>query len=180
MTLADVPVFVLQLNLKVSPMPTIRLLLLIEILVGSSTTVILQVAVFPLEVFAVIVAVPTDFAVTFPFDIVATLVLLYFQVTVLSVAFAGVTVAFKLAVFPTFIDKAVLFNDILFTSIAGSVTVILQVAVFPLEVFAVIVAVPTDFAVTFPFDTVTILVSLDCQVTVLSVASSGVTIAFKL
>ena len=148
--------------------------------ITGSGTVILQVAVFPLEVFAVMVAVPTDFAVTFPFDTVATFVLLDFQVTVLSVAFVGVIVAVKFAVLPTFSDKAVLFSDILEASTTGSTTVTLQVAVFPFTVFAVIIAVPSFIALTFPFDTVTILLSLDCQVTVLSVVSSGIIVAFKM
>ena len=41
------------------------------------------------------------------------------------------------------------------------------------------VAVPTFFAVTTPFETVAIVWSEDDQVTVLSVASSGLTVAVR-
>lgn len=65
------------------------------------TTVILQVAVLPFEVFAVIVAVPDFFAVTTPFVLTeATALLLVLHVTVLSVAFDGVIVAFSVSVSP--------------------------------------------------------------------------------
>ena len=179
MTLADVPVFVLQLNLKVSPIPTIRLLLLIEILVGSSTTVILQVAVFPLEVFAVMVAVPTDFAVTFPFDTVAILVSLDFQVTVLSVAFVGVIVAVSVSELPFVIVTDVLFKVIPVTSTVGLITVTLQVAVLPLFDFAVMFAVPVETAVTLPPDTVATLLLLVVHITVLIAALGGVVVAVR-
>ena len=51
------------------------------------------VAVFPFEVFAVMVAVPAETAFTVPFETVATPALLEVHVTVLSVAFDGATVA---------------------------------------------------------------------------------------
>ena len=57
-----------------------------------------------LLVLAVIVAVPSDIAVTMPFDTVATEELLLLQVTLLSVALLGYIVADKLTVSP--ISKA--------------------------------------------------------------------------
>ncbi|CDC37943.1 unknown [Clostridium sp. CAG:352] len=66
--------------------------------VTTPATVTLAVAVRPLEVVAVIVAVPAETAVTTPFDTVATELSLDVQTTVLLVAFAGVTVAVSCAV----------------------------------------------------------------------------------
>ena len=77
--------------------------LLKDILVGNISlglTVIEQVAVLLLLVFTVIVAVPADFAVTNPFDTVATEVLELLQVTLLSVALLGLIVAIKFRVSP--------------------------------------------------------------------------------
>jgi hypothetical protein len=54
-----------------------------------------------------------------------------------------------------------------------------QVAVLLLLVLAVIVAVPALTAVTFPLETVATFLSLDVHVTVLSVASEGVTVAVR-
>ena len=73
-----------------------RVVLLSETEVGltvESVTVTVQVAVLPLTVFAVIVAVPFATAVIFPFETVATDDLLVVQATVLSEAFDGETVA---------------------------------------------------------------------------------------
>ena len=63
-------------------------------------TVTVQVLVLPLEVFAVIVAVPSATAVTVPPDTFATLSLLDVHVTVLSVALDGETVAVSVPVLP--------------------------------------------------------------------------------
>ena len=60
-----------------------------------------HVAVSPLEVRAVIVAVPADTPVTVPLETVATEELLVDHVTVLFVAFDGDTVAVKANPFPT-------------------------------------------------------------------------------
>ena len=60
---------------------------------AGTETVTLQVAVFPLFDFAVMVAVPAPFAVTFPPLTVATELLLVLQVTDLFVALEGDTVA---------------------------------------------------------------------------------------
>ena len=70
------------------------------IISGLSFTVIVQVAVFPLFVVAVIVAEPFDTPVTTPPLTLATEGLLDVQVTVLYVALAGVTVAVKVVVSP--------------------------------------------------------------------------------
>ena len=69
--------------------------------VESDLTVTATVAVLPLWVLAVIVAVPTAFAVIVPFDTVATEELEVVQVTVLFVAFSGNTVAVAVQLRPT-------------------------------------------------------------------------------
>ena len=80
-------------------------------LVAGSVTVILQVAFKPFFVAAVIVAVPAFFAVTFPFaSTFTTEDLEDFHFTALSVQSFGVTVAFKVYVFPFFRLSFVLFN----------------------------------------------------------------------
>ena len=114
------------------------------------TTVIVHVAVL-LPALAVIVAVPTFFAVTTPFETVAIVWSDVLQVTVLSVASDGFTVAVRVTVSPALRDAEVLFNVTEVTSVAT--TVIWHVAVL-LPALAVIVAVPTFFAVTTPFETV--------------------------
>ena len=121
--------------------------------VESDLTVTATVAVLPLFVFAVIVAVPAAIPFTVPFDTVATLVLLLVHVTVLSVASEGLTVAVNVSELPFVIVADDLFKLIPVTATVELVTVTLQEAVRPLLVFAVIVAVPALFPVTFPFDT---------------------------
>ncbi len=54
------------------------------------------------------VAVPTLFAVTTPLETVATVELFVFQVTVLSVASLGFTVAVRVTVSPAFREALVL------------------------------------------------------------------------
>ena len=105
----------------------------------------------PSVVVAVIVAEPTDFAVTFPFwSTVATLVLLDFHERVLFVAFVGKTVATRFNVL--FLNMVA---DVWFKlmEVTGCVTVTTHEALrcVPSVVVAVIVVVPTFFAVTFPF-----------------------------
>lgn len=74
----------------------------------------------------------------------------------------------------------ILIAGVRYTLVAGSVTVILQVAFKPFFVVAVIVAVPAFFAVTFPFASTFTTEDLeDLKVTVLSTLFSGVTVAFK-
>ena len=146
-----------------------------EILVDSTITVIVQVAVLPLFVFTVIVAVPAFFAVTKPLVFtVAMLVSLLVHVTLLFVALLGLIFAESWIVAPTFNVSLVLFKE---TPITGTTTVTVQVAVLPLFVFTVIVAVPAFLAVTKPLLTVATLESLVVHVTLLFVALLGVIVA---
>jgi hypothetical protein len=119
-------------------------------------------------------------AVTTPEDdTVATEVLLEDHVTDLSVALEGITVAVNVCVSPTVIDNDVLFRLTPVTDTVVSVTVTKHVVVFPPSfVVTVIVAVPAALAVTKPEDeTVATEVLLEDQVTDLSVAFEGVTVA---
>ena len=148
----------------------------------ASLTVTAQVADCS-PALAVIVALPAFTAVTFPFEsTVATDVFDELQLTVLSVALSGFTVAFRLADSPSVKLKLVLSNDMLSTATVdedASLTVTAQVADFS-PALTVIVAVPAFTAVTFPFEsTVATDVSLEVQFTVLSVALSGFTVATK-
>ena len=122
------------------------------------------------------VALPTFLAVTTPFETVAIVWSEELQVTVLSVASSGLTVAVRVIVSPARSEAVVLFNVTEVTSVAT--TVIWQVAVL-LPALAVIVASPTFLAITTPFETVAIVWSDELQVTVLSVASSGLTVAVR-
>ena len=93
---------------------------------GLAVTVTVQVALLPPAV-AVMVVVPTPTAVTLPvWSTVATFVLPLFQVTVLSSAFAGTTVAVSCFVLPTTSAVLVSFSV---TAETGSFTVTSQVAV---------------------------------------------------
>ena len=67
---------------------------------AGAVTVTSHVAVLPLTVVAVIVAVPGAIAVTVPSETVAALVLLLVHVTVLSDASEGKTVAVRVSIFP--------------------------------------------------------------------------------
>ena len=140
-----------------------------------ATTVTLHVAVL-LPALAVMVAVPTFFAVTTPFETVAIVWSDVLQVTVLSVASDGFTVAVRVTVSPALSDAAVLSKVTEVTSVVSTDTK--HVAVLS-PAFAVIVVSPTFFAITTPLETVAIVWSEDDQVTVLSVASSGFTVAVR-
>ena len=120
------------------------------------------------------VAAPTFLAVTTPLFTVATVASEVVQVTVLSVASLGLTVAVSVTVSPAFKEAEVLFKVMLVTGVAT--TVIVQVAVLS-PALAVMVAVPTFFAVTTPLFTVATVASEVIQVTVLSVASLGLIVA---
>lgn len=135
----------------------------------------------PSVVVTVIVAVPAAFAVTTPEeDTVATEVLLEDQVTDLSVAFDGVTVAVKLCVSPTVMVRLVWFRLTPVTVIGFTVTE--HVAVFPpSSVVAVMTAVPTFTADTFPLESTVATLELELvHVTFLFVAFDGVTVAVNL
>lgn len=119
-------------------------------------------AFFPLVVLAVIVTVPAATPVSFPPETEAILELDESQVTVCD-ALAGLTVAVSVADFPLAIVSEV---ELKLTEVAlGRVTVTVQAAFFPLEVWAVITAVPAATAVTFPPETVATLVLLEVQAT---------------
>jgi hypothetical protein len=148
---------------------------------SEAVTITLQFAVFPPSfVITVIVADPTAFAVTTPEeDTVATDVLFDDHDTVLSVAFDGVTVAVNVRVSPTYMDRDELLKLTPIAETVAEFTVTEQVAVFPPSfVFTVIVVEPDVFAVTTPEDdTVATDVLLDDQITDLSVALDGETVA---
>ena len=99
------------------------------------------------------------------------------QVTVLSVASSGFTVAVSVSDSPSFRFSSVLFRVTSVTAMTFLLTVTLQVADLSPDL-AVIVAEPSFAAVTLPLaSAVAILASEVLQVTVLSVASSGFTVA---
>ena len=125
---------------------------------------------------AVIVAVPSLTAVTTPPSTVATSGSDEVQVTVLSVALSGFTVATRVAEPPSVSSSSVLSSSTDSTAMTFFSTVTLQVAVLS-PALAVIVAVPSLTAVIFPPSTVATAGSDDDQLTVLSVASSGLTVA---
>ena len=137
-------------------------------------TIMLQVAVFPPSfVLTVIVAEPGAIAVTVPEEeTVATEVLLDDQERDLSVAFDGVTVAFKAFVSPSVIDRLVLSKLTPVTETFLVCTVIVQAAVFP-PAFAVIVASPFFIAVMVPSLTVATSLFEELHEIVLFVAFSG-------
>lgn len=145
--------------------------------VPAPITVTEQVADLPLLLVAVMVAVPALFAVTTPSATVATVASLEVQVMVLSVVFSGVNVTVKVTVLPTSTVACDGSREMLST---GTITVTVQVADLPLAVVAVMVAVPAATAFTLPvLSTVATAASLEVQVTVLSVASSGETVGVK-
>ena len=116
-------------------------------------TVTLQVAVLlPSSVVTVIVAVPSETAVTKPLEeTVATEGELVVQLTLLFVASDGRTVAVSWLDSPSVNVKVDLSSQTPVTEITFLFTVTLQVAVqLPSSVVTVIVAVPSDIAVTSP------------------------------
>ena len=96
--------------------------------------------------------------------------------TVLSVASSGLTVAVRVTESPSFSSTSVLSNPTDSTAMTFLSTVTLQVAVLS-PALAVTVAVPSLTASIFPPSTVATEGSEDVHVTVLSVASSGLTVA---
>ena len=130
---------------------------------------------------AVTVDVPPFRALTLPsLSTVATEESELSQVTVLSVASAGLTVAVSLAVPPTVKSKRSLSSVTELTFTVGLTTVTAQVADLP-PAEAVMLAEPTATAFTSPeFDTVATELFEEFQDTVLSVASAGLTMADNL
>ena len=143
-------------------------------------TVMAQEAVFvPSLVVAVTVVCPAFFAVTFPFWSTSAISAFWLdQVTVLSLALSGVIVAVRVKDSPSSSCFSVTSSAIDATL---AMTVIAQDAVFaPSLVVAVTVVCPAFFAVTFPFWSTSAISAfwLD-QVTVLSLALSGVIVALR-
>ena len=150
------------------------------ILSAGVDTVTVQDAVNPFDVFAVIVAVPDDLAVTVPFETDATELLDDVHVTLRFVALSGRTVAFSADVSPFFRSNLVgltVMPVTLTVCTLGAVTVTVHFAVSPFDVFTVIVAVPAFLAVTVPLLTLATDALSDDQVTVLSVVFEGVMVA---
>ena len=100
------------------------------------------------------------------------------HVTVLFVALSGFTVAVSVSDSPSVRASSVLSSSTEVTATAFFLTVMAQVAVFP-PAFAVMTALPSFSAVTFPFSTVATALSELLHVTVLSVALSGFTVALN-
>ena len=95
---------------------------IVIVAVVAAVTVTVQVALLPPAV-AVRTAVPTPFAVTTPCETVATLPSEVSHVTVLSVAFEGVTVTTSVPVAPTGRERVLLSIDTPVTSTAEELTV---------------------------------------------------------
>ena len=138
----------------------------------GTVTVTAHSAVLPPH-FAVMVALPALTAVTLPLATFATDSSDEAQATFLSVASSGFTVAVNVAVSPMANDRVVLSRV---TEPVGTVTVTAHSAVLPPH-FAIIVALPALMAVTLPLSTLATDSSEDDHATVLSVASSGLTVA---
>ena len=147
----------------------------------AASTVMEQVAVLPPSlVLTVMVALPGLPARTSPLSTATTAASLVVQVTVLSVASSGVTVAVRVAFSPDFRVSSVLSRLTPVTATSPLSTVTLQVAVLPPSlVLTVMVAVPGLPARISPLSTATTGGSLDVQVTLLSVAFAGVTVAVR-
>ena len=131
---------------------------------------------------AEIVAAPADTPITTPSWLTyATAASELFHMTVLSVALAGVMVAESCMVWPTLTVIDVILRLIPVTGITLALTVTKHTSVLPPSfVFTVTSALPSDLAVTSPSEeTAATSVSLEDQETVLSVASSGITVAVK-
>ena len=134
--------------------------------VALAITVMLEVAVKPLFVVAVIIAVPLAIALTFPkLSTVATFVFELVHVTSLFSAFSGYTNAFSLVVFPTFILSILLSITTLVASTFLDNTVTLTSAFIPLLVVIVITTFPGAIPLAIPLlSTVKILSELEIKV----------------
>ena len=111
-------------------------------------------------------------------ETVATLVLLELHVTALLVALLGITLAVSLTV--PFRPYRVEVSGVALMPVGWmGFTVTLQLAVLPLLLLAVMVAVPKPTALTTPLETVATEVLLELHVTVLLVALLGETVAVR-
>ena len=166
--------FTVAVSVTVSPAFTeAEVLFSVTDVTGVATTVISQVALLS-PAFAVIVAVPTFLAVTTPLLTVATVASDVLQVTVLSVASSGFTVAVSVTVSPAFNETEVLLKLISSTTI-GSTFTTHEASLFPQVAF--MVAWPTLCAVTVPSSTIATESSEEDHLIVLSVVASGRTVA---
>jgi len=169
---------------RVSVLPTVRMaddLFRVTPLTGTGLTVTVQVAVLlPSAVVTVTVAVPAVTAVTTPPDTVATAGAPLLHVTFWLVALEGAIAAVKVSVPPTKRLADDLFRVTPVTVTTALLTVTAQAAVLPPStVVAVITADPAATAVTTPFDTVALEVSLLLHVTFLFVALEGAIAAVR-
>ena len=142
-------------------------------------TVTSQFAVLPPSTLdTTIVARPDIRAVILPFTTDATDGLLLDQITFLSVALSGLTVAVNVNSSPSVSSTDILSSKIDSTGMFLALTVTAQVAVLPpSSVVAVMIAFPNLHAVTIPLLTVATDTLLDVQITVLFSASLGETVA---
>ena len=127
------------------------------------------------------VAVPALTAVTLPFSTVATVSSLEVQVTVLSSALSGLTVAVRVSFLPTSRVRAVLFSSMLATGTGvgvASFTVTAQEADCS-PALAVIIALPEATAVTLPVESTVATSGLSEDQATVSVVSDGVTVAVR-
>ena len=164
----------LAVRVAVLPLMTGNSVLSKAIEVTGVVTVILHLASFS-PAFAVMMASPSATAVTTPSFTVATFSLPENHVTVGSVASPGSTVAVRVFFSPVLMASSVLSKV---TDVTGVVTVTLQLASFP-TASAVMIASPSATAVTEPSLTTATFSLLEDHVTVLSVASSGRTVAVR-
>jgi hypothetical protein len=147
-------------------------------------TLTAQVAVlFPSKVVTVMVALPAETALTVPPDTLATALLLLLHDTFLLVALEGETVALRVSLAPTVIDRLdrLRLTPVTATVLLPPVTVTEQVAVLlPSVVVTVTVAVPADIPITSPVDdTEATTELLLLHNTTLFAASAGATVAVK-
>ena len=166
------------------PLFIVRLVLFKLILLAGIFTLIIHVAFLLFEVFTVIVTLPGFIPFTTPFlSTFAILLSDELHVIVLLLAFVGNTVAFNCKFVFTAIVLSICFNVTELTAtgfVLGIFTVILQVAVFPFVVFAVIIVIPSLFASTFPIpSTVATFVFDELHVTTLLFAFVGLIVAIN-
>ena len=182
-TVLSVALSGLTVAVRVSSEPAVTVkVVLSKVMDVTSTkffsTVTLHVTVLS-PAFAVMVAVPSLTAVTLPSFTVATASLEEVHVAALSVALSGLMVAVMVAVSPSFNSSEVWSRVIEVTATNFALTFTSQTAVLP-PAFAVMVAEPSFTAVTTPSFTVATAVLEELQVTVLSVALLGLTVALML
>ena len=182
-TVLSVALSGLTVAVRVSSPPTVKDMEdLSRVMEVTSTkpflTVTLQVAVLS-PALAVMVAVPSLTAVILPSSTVATSVLSEVQVTALSVALSGLTVAVREISSPSVISSEVWSREMDVTATNFAFTVTAQVAVLP-PAFAVMVAEPSFTAVTTPSFTVATAVLEELQETVFSEALLGLIVALML